>query len=91
MGNYIFTINAKSVDIQPATNNEIFLIVNMHECEIDNIFENIELEKIYNHLEGADVLNANLFLKYCTLEDVFEHFNPVDLKTRLAQYLIDIK
>ena len=91
MGNYRFNINAKSVDIQPATNNEIFLTVDIHESEIDNILESIELKKIYNHLEGCDVLNANLFLKYCTLEDVFEHFNPVDLKTRLAQYLIDIK
>lgn len=84
-----FTINAKSVNIESANNREVEVTVDINDSEIQNILENIDLKEIYNHLEGADVLNANLFLKYCTLEDVFEHFNPVELKTRLAQYLID--
>jgi polyisoprenoid-binding protein YceI len=84
-----FTINAKSVNIESANTREVEVTLDIDDSEIQNILENIDLKEIYNHLEGADVLNANLFLKYCTLEDVFEHFNPVELKTRLAQYLID--
>ncbi len=83
------TLNAKSVNVESLNNREIEVTVDIDDSEIQTILENIDLQEIYDHLDGSNVLNANLFLKYCTLEDVFEHFNPVELKTRLAQYLID--
>jgi hypothetical protein len=89
MGNYRFQLNAKSVDIT-AGNHQICLTIDINEDKIDDLLQEMPIEKIFNHLEGADVLNANLFLKYCTLEDVFEHFNPAELKNRLAQYLLEL-
>jgi hypothetical protein len=89
MGNYRFQLNAESVDINPVSSHHICLTIDINEDKIDDLLQEMPIEKILNHL-GADVLNANLFLKYCTLEDVFEHFNPAELKNKLAQYLLEL-
>jgi hypothetical protein len=89
MGETRINFKAFAISMEPRNGSEIDINVIVHDSEIDEILSEIPLDKIYNHLEGADVLKPALFLKYCTLEEVFDEFNIADLKTRLAQYMID--
>ncbi len=82
------SFTAQTINIGPR-NGELEVDFTIDERDIDGLLDNIQIEIILKHLENADVLNTNMFLKYCTLEEVFENFGPVELKNRLAQYLID--
>lgn len=80
---------AHAINIEPRNGSEIEIDVTVNDSDFDEILTDIPLNIIYSHLEGADVLKPELFLKYCTLEDIFEQFSITELKTRLAQYMID--
>jgi hypothetical protein len=91
MGNYRFQLNAKSVDINPVGSHHICLTIDIYEYKIDNLLEELPIKKIHNFLDATNTFTPEFLLKHCTLEEIFDQFNPVELKNRLAQYLIDIK
>ena len=82
------SFTAQTINIEPR-NGELSVDFTIDERDIDGLLDNIQIEIILKHLENADMLNTNMLLKYFSLEDVFENFGPVELKNRLAQYLID--
>jgi hypothetical protein len=82
------SLTAQTLNVEPR-NGQLDVDFTIDERDINDMLNEISIDAIINHLESSDMLNTNMFLKYCSLEDVFENFGPVELKNRLAQYLID--
>jgi hypothetical protein len=89
MGDYRFCIKVKNVEITPINPNEIELDVKIDDKRFDDILMEIPEKEIIEHLANHDLLTVELFLKYHSLEEVFDKFNHAELKTRLAQHMID--
>ena len=89
MGDYRFCIKVKNVHIVAASYNQLELDVNIDDQKFDDILMEIPEKEIIEHLANHDILTVELFLKYHSLEEVFERFSLVELKNRLAQYMID--
>lgn len=85
-----FTFNAKSVTVEAVSWQEFQITANIYNPVIIDIINSFLLTDTINNLHPTSLIDAGLLLKYCTLEDVFEQFDPVELKTRLAKYLINI-
>ena len=89
MGDYKLCIKVKNVSISSTTYNELELDVIIDDKKFDDILMEIPEKEIVDHLVDHDLLTVELFLKYHSLEEIFEKFSIVELKTRLSQYMID--
>ena len=89
MGDYKLCIKVKTVSISSTTYNELELDVIIDNKKFDDILMEIPEKEIVDHLVDHDLLTVELFLKYHSLEEIFEKFSIVELKTRLSQYMID--
>jgi hypothetical protein len=90
MGNYRFQLNAKSVDINPVSSHHICLTIDIDENKIDDLLEELPIKKIHDFLDAKNTFRPEFLLKHCTLEEIFDQFDPVELKTSLAQYLLEL-
>ena len=89
MGDYKLCIKVKNVSISSTTYNELELDIIIDNKKFDDILMEIPETEIVDHLVNHDLLTVELFLKYHSLEEIFEKFSIVELKTRLSQYMID--
>ena len=89
MGDYKLCIKVKNVSISSTTYNELELDIIIDNKKFDDILMEIPETEIVDHLVNHDLLTVELFLKYHSLEEIFEKFSIVELKTRLSQHMID--